>query len=208
MYAKICGIKDSETLNYLIRHKYPPKFVGFICNYPESIRYLKFEKLKKLIRIKKKKNMNFVSVLVNPKKNILEKIKQLDFDYLQLYDVSPIDTLNIKKQFNIKIISALTIQNINDVMLYEKYRNISEIILFDSKGYEKSQEFDHGLLKNVSNKITKMLAGNIQYNDKLDKYKKITDIIDISGSLETKGEKDISKIDIFLKKIKQISNEA
>jgi len=55
MYAKICGIKDSETLNYLIRHKYPPKFVGFICNYPESIRYLKFEKLKRLIRIKKKK---------------------------------------------------------------------------------------------------------------------------------------------------------
>ncbi len=204
MYAKICGIKDSETLNYLIRHKYPPKFVGFICNYPESIRYLKFEKLKKLIRIKKKKNMNFVSVLVNPKKNILEKIKQLDFDYLQLYDVSPIDTLNIKKQFNIKIISALTIQNINDVMLYEKYRNISEIILFDSKGYEKSQEFDHGLLKNVSNKITKMLAGNIQYNDKLDKYKKITDIIDISGSLETNGEKDISKIDVFLKNINSL----
>ena len=204
MYAKICGIKDSETLNYLIRHKYPPKFVGFICNYPESIRYLKFEKLKRLIRIKKKKNMNFVSVLVNPKKNILEKIKQLDFDYLQLYDVSPIDTLNIKKQFNIKIISALTIQNINDVMLYKKYRNISEIILFDSKGYEKSQEFDHGLLKNVSNKITKMLAGNIQYNDKLDKYKKITDIIDISGSLETNGEKDISKIDVFLKNINSL----
>ena len=148
--------------------------------------------------------MNFVSVLVNPKKNILDKIKQLDFDYLQLYDVSPIDTLNIKKQFNIKIISALTIQNINDVMLYEKYRNISEIILFDSKGYEKSQEFDHGLLKNVSNKITKMLAGNIQYNDKLDKYKKITDIIDISGSLETNGEKDISKIDVFLKNINSL----
>ena len=48
-----------------------------------------------------------------------------------------------------------------------------------------------------------MLAGNIQYNDKLEKYKKITDIIDLSGSLETNGEKDILKIDIFLNNIKK-----
>ena len=46
-----------------------------------------------------------------------------------------------------------------------------------------------------------MLAGNIQYDDKLDKFSKITDIIDISGSLETSGEKDISKINLFLKNI-------
>lgn len=204
MYAKICGIKDSKTLNHLVTHKYPPKFIGFICNYPKSKRHLKLEKLKKLINIKKKKNVNFVSVLVNPKKEFLQKIKELNFDYLQLYNVNPKDTLNIKKQLNIKIISALTIQNTNDVMEYQKYRNISEIILFDSKGYEKSLGFNHKLLKNVSNKITKMLAGNIQYNDKLDKYRKITDIIDISGSLETRGEKDISKIDIFLNNINNL----
>ena len=52
-----------------------------------------------------------------------------------------------------------------------------------------------------------MLAGNIQYNDNLDKYKKITDIIDISGSLETAGDKDISKINIFLNNINKIKNE-
>ena len=50
-----------------------------------------------------------------------------------------------------------------------------------------------------------MLGGDIQYNDNLDKYDKITDIIDLSGSLETKGEKDISKINIFLNKINEIS---
>ena len=31
-------------------------------------------------------------------------------------------------------------------------------------------------------------------DDKLDKYSKITDIVDISGSLETSEKKDISKI--------------
>tara|TARA_B100000674_G_C37923402_1_gene954356 strand:- start:417 stop:1028 length:612 start_codon:yes stop_codon:yes gene_type:complete len=202
MDAKICGIKNSETLKYLINHKYPPKFIGFICNYPKSKRHIKFENLKSLVNIKKKIGINFVSVLVKPDKNILKKINSLNFDYLQLYDVSPKETLEIKNKFKIKIISAITVNNLNDVNLYKKYKNISEIILFDSKGYEKSKSFDHTLLNNVSNKIKIMLAGNIKYNEKLDKYKKITDIIDLSGSLETKGEKDISKINIFLNNMK------
>ena len=52
-----------------------------------------------------------------------------------------------------------------------------------------------------------MLAGNIQYDDRLDKYSKITDIIDISGSLETSGKKDVSKINFFLDNINKIKNE-
>ena len=52
-----------------------------------------------------------------------------------------------------------------------------------------------------------MLAGNIQINDELENYKKIADIIDISGGVETSGVKDISKIEIFLKKINEVNNE-
>ena len=204
MHAKICGIKNTKTLKYLINHKYPPKFIGFICNYPKSHRNLNFKKLKGLIDIKKNTKINYVAVLVNPKQKILKKIMQLNFDYLQLYNVSPEKTKNIKKQLKIKIITALTIDKIKDVKKYKDYKNISEIILFDSKGYEKSLSFNHKLLKIVPKQIKKMLAGNIQYNDKLDKYSKMSDIIDISGSLETKGEKDFSKIDIFLKEINKI----
>ena len=53
-----------------------------------------------------------------------------------------------------------------------------------------------------------MLAGNIQINDNLEKYKKKVDIIDISGGLESAGLKDISKIEIFLNKIQNLNNEA
>ena len=204
MHAKICGIKNTKTLKYLINHKYPPKFIGFICNYPKSHRNLSFKKLKELIDIKKNAKINYVAVLVNPKQKILKKIMQLNFDYLQLYNVSPEKTKKIKKKLKLKIITALTIDKIEDVKKYKDYKNISEIILFDSKGYEKSLSFNHKLLKIVPKKIKKMLAGNIQYNDKLDKYSKMSDIIDISGSLETKGEKDFSKIDIFLKEINKI----
>ena len=204
MNAKICGIKNAQTLKYLINHKYPPKYIGFICNYPKSHRNLNFKKLKELINIKKNANINYVAVLVNPNEKILKRITHLNFDYLQLYNVSPEKTKKIKKKLKIKIITALTIDKIDDVKKYKDYTNISEIILFDSKGYEKSLSFNYKLLKIVPKKIKKMLAGNIQYNDKLDKYSKMSDIIDISGSLETKGEKDISKINIFLEKINKI----
>ena len=206
MDAKICGIKDSKTLDYIINHNHPPKFIGFITNYPKSKRYIEYESLKKLIDLKKKK-INFVSVLVNPNDETLEKIKDLNFDYYQLYDVDPEKTALIKEKYKIKIITALTIENKRDVEKYKKFESISEIILFDSKGYEKSVGFDHQLLNNVPTKVSKMLAGNIQYNDRLDKYSKIADIIDISGSLETSGEKDISKIKVFLENISKIKNE-
>ena len=204
MYAKVCGVKDNKTLKFLINHRFPPKFIGFICNYNKSKRYLNFKKLENLIRKKKKNKIYFVSVLVNPDNIILNKIKNLDFDYLQLYDVSPTRTKIIKDKYKFKIITALTVQNIKDIVKFKNYENISEIILFDSKGYEKSLSFNYKLVKNVTGKFIKMLAGNIKYNDKLEKYNKITDIIDISGSLETNGNKDISKIEIFLNNINKV----
>ena len=154
MEAKICGIKDQRTLNYIINHNYPPKFIGFICNYKKSKRYIKFNYLEKLINTNKK-NINFVAVLVKPDKNFLEKIKFLNFDYFQLYNVSAKKTRNIKKKYKKKIITALTIENKFDVKKYKQYINISDIILFDSKGYEKSMSFDHLLIKNLPNTIKK-----------------------------------------------------
>ena len=206
MEAKICGVRDLKILDYIINHNYPPKFIGFIANYTKSKRYLKLEELKKLIKTRNN-NINYVCVLVDPTDEILKKINTLNFDYYQLYNVSPEKTKMIKKKFNIKIITALTIKNINDVLTYKYYEKISEIILFDSKGYEKSLGFDHKLLDSVPRSLKKMLAGNIQYNDKLEKFNKITDIIDISGSLETFGKKDITKINIFLNNIKKINDE-
>tara|TARA_B100000427_G_scaffold221904_1_gene185662 strand:- start:3777 stop:4400 length:624 start_codon:yes stop_codon:yes gene_type:complete len=205
MDAKICGVSDLDTLNYIINHSNPPKFIGFIVNYTKSKRFIEFNILKKLIKLKKNK-IKFVAVLVKPNNNILEKIKNLNFDYYQLYDVNPNKTYLIKKKYKKKIISALTIEKKSDIEIYKKYEMISDIILFDSKGYEKSIGFNHQFLNSLPNTFTKMLAGNIRYNDKLDKYIKITDIIDISGSLETFGKKDISKINIFLKNISKIKN--
>ena len=93
---------------------------------------------------------------------------------------------------------AITVENKDDVKKYKVYENISEIILFDSKGYEKSMSFDHDLLNEVEDGIEKMIAGNIQIED-ISNFKNKNFIIDLSGSLEdTNGKKDINKIDKLL----------
>jgi len=206
MESKICGIKDSFILNYIINHKFPPQYIGFICNYRKSKRYISIDKLENLLNVNKK-NICFVSVLVSPNQDCLEKIKDYKFDYYQLYDVSPKETEIIKKKYNKKIITALTIEIKDDIKKYKDYENISDLILFDSKGYEKSISFDHSYINNLNLKKKLMIAGNIKYNDQLDKYKKIADIIDISGGLETSDQKDVSKIDIFLNNVKKIDDE-
>jgi phosphoribosylanthranilate isomerase len=206
MKLKICGISDSKTLKYLTTHPTPPEYVGFIVNYPKSKRYVKFDKLKNLLKVDKK-NSKYIAVLVNPNKNILEKIKDLPFDYYQIYDCSSNEIKSIKEKYKKKIIIAITVKDQNDVVKYMEYNKLADIVLFDSKGYEKSLSFDHQLIKNLKIDKELMLAGNIQVEDNLENYKEIADIVDISGGLETSGIKDISKINIFLNKIKQINDE-
>ena len=206
MKSKICGISDSETLKYLTEHPNPPQYIGFIVNYPKSKRFVKHNELKELLKIDKK-NSKYVAVLVQPDENILEEIKDLSFDYYQIYDCTPTEISSIKKKYKKKIIVSITIKDQNDVIKYVEYNELADIVLFDSKGYEKSISFDHQLIKNLKINKELMLAGNLQIEDKLENYKEIADIIDISGGLETSGLKDITKINIFLNKIKQFNDE-
>ena len=203
--CKICGISDPKTLTYIVDHPHPPQFVGFIVNWKASSRYVELDRLKELLNIDKKKS-KYVAVIVKNDESTLEKIKDLPFDYYQMYDCSPEEIIKIKEKYNKKIIAALTIENKEDVKKYKDYENISEIILFDSKGYEKSMSFDHNLLDEVEDHIEKMIAGNIKIED-VTNFKNKHYILDVSGSLESsKGVKDINKIDKFLNTVHNINS--
>ena len=67
-------------------------------------------------------------------------------------------------------------------------------------------KFDKAKTNLISLNLNKevMIAGNIQVDDNLENLKKVAHIIDISGGLETEGLKDISKIEIFLNKMKNL----
>ncbi len=203
--SKICGISNLDTLDFIINHPYPPQFIGFICNYIKSSRYVEIEKLKKLLTLDKKKS-NFVAVLVKPDEDILEKIKHLSFDYYQIYDCAPEEIKKIKQKYNKKIISALTVSNQDDINRYKNFEDISDILLFDSKGYEKTKSFNHNFLDNINSSKPIMVAGDIKTDD-LNYFKDKPFLIDVSGNLESeKGIKDINKIDKFLNTVHNISS--
>ena len=203
--SKICGISDLNTLNFIINHPYPPQFIGFICNYKKSSRYIGVEKLNELLKLDKKKS-NFVAVLVKPNETILEEIKHLPFDYYQIYDCAPEEIKEIKLKYNKKIISALTVSNQDDINKYKAFEDVADILLFDSKGYEKTQSFNHNFLDNINVSKPIMVAGDIKTDD-LNNFKDKPFLIDVSGNLESeKGVKDINKIDKFLNTVHNISS--
>ena len=203
--CKICGISDLDTLNFIINHPYPPQFIGFICNYKKSSRQVEVEQLNELLTLDKKKS-NFVSVLVKPDETILEKIKHLPFDYYQIYDSTLEEIKEIKQKYNKKIISALTVSNKDDIYRYKDFEDVADILLFDSKGYEKTQSFNHNFLDGINISKPIMIAGDIKTDD-LKNLKAKPFLIDVSGNLESeKGVKDINKIDKFLNTVHNINS--
>ena len=203
--CKICGISDLDTLNFIINHPYPPQFIGFICNYKKSSRYVKVEKLNELLKLDKKKS-NYVAVLVKPDETILEKIKDLPFDYYQIYDSTPDEIKEIKKKYSKKIIPVITVSNKDDINRYKDFEDVADILLFDSKGYERSESFNHEYLNNINTSKPIMVAGDIKTDD-LNNFKDKPFLIDASGNLESeKGVKDINKIEKFLNTVHNISS--
>ena len=201
MLAKICGLAEKNQVKTCL--EYGASMCGFILFYPKSHRNLSLQKVSELTSIKNSKSN--VAVMIEPSKSDLEKIKDLNFQYYQIYgNQDPTEINEIKKKNNVKIIKALTIETGKDVLKYKKYEAVSDIILFDSIGREKSLSFDHSLLKDVPKNVIKMIAGNIQVQD-LEKISKIADIVDVSGAVETEKKKDLTKIKEFLLKIKEIN---
>ena len=94
--CKICGISDPQTLTYIVDHPNPPQFVGFIVNWKASSRYVELDKLKELLKINKKQS-KYVAVIVKDDSVTLDNIKDLPFDYYQMYDCSREEIIKIKE---------------------------------------------------------------------------------------------------------------
>ena len=204
MKIKICGLSKLKEVQFCIKEKVD--FCGFILNYPKSHRFISYDKFKKIIDLDKK-NTKFIGVLVSPSNKELEKYSKLNLDYFQIYGRNTLSDLQqIKNDFKTKIIPAIQVKNEADIHKYRDIEEISDIILWDSSGYEKSLSWNYEWMRNVTTKAKKMVAGNITI-DTLETLFKLADIVDISGAAETNKVKDIEKIKNFLKKISKINEQ-
>ena len=203
MQVKVCGLKTAEQVECCVKHK--ASFCGFILNYKKSYRFINYQTADYLTKIDRE-NTAYVGVLVNPTMDEIKTFSNLKLDYFQIYGDLTLEQITlIKSKYNKKIIMALQIKEEKDILKYKYYENIADIILFDSSGLHKSLGWNYDWIKSVPSSVTKMLAGNIDM-DMLENLKKITDIVDVSGALETDKVKDLNKIKNFLNKVKYIND--
>ena len=204
MKVKVCGLSTAKQVKTCV--ELGANYCGFILNYPKSHRYIQLEKAKELTNIKKK-NTEYVGVLVNPKNKELEKFSKLNIDYFQIYgNFNEQFISKIKSKYKKKIIVAIQVKKEEDVFNYKKFKKVADIILWDSSGLENSISWNFEWIKLIPDNVIKMIAGNINI-DKLEKIFKLADIVDVSGALETNKVKDILKIKNFLNSVKKINNE-
>tara|TARA_B110000971_G_scaffold189895_1_gene200588 strand:+ start:148 stop:759 length:612 start_codon:yes stop_codon:yes gene_type:complete len=202
MQAKVCGLSTVIQVKTCVSHG--ANFCGFILNYKKSHRFIDYQTAEQLTKINKK-NTFYVGVLVEPSKEDLKAFSKLNLDYFQIYgNYSSQEIKDIKDNYKKKIIISLQIKKEQDILKYKIYEKIADIILFDSSGLHQSLSWDYNWIKHVPFSISKMLAGNININ-MLENLKEITDIVDVSGALETNKIKDLNKIKNFLNKVKQIN---
>ena len=203
MKLKVCGLSNPIEVETCVSLNVD--YCGFILNYPKSYRNISLDKAKDLTKINKK-NTKYVGVLVKPTDEQLNQFSKLDLDYFQLYgNFNPDELIKIKEKFNKKIISSIQVKKKEDIDKYKLFEDGSDIILWDSSGYEESISWDYNWLKPVSIKVEKMVAGNITI-DKIKNLVNLADTIDVSGALETNKVKDIDKIKKFTNEIKKISH--
>ena len=204
MKLKVCGLSSSIEVETCLSLKVD--YCGFILNYPKSHRYISLDKAKALTNTNKR-NSKYVGVLVRPSDEELDKFSKLNLDYFQLYGNFNFKKLiKIKKKYKKKIITTIQVKKKEDIDKYKLIEDCSDIILWDSSGYEESLSWNYNWLKPVSTNIEKMIGGNITI-DKIQDLKGLADIIDVSGALETNKVKDINKIKKFTDEIKKNYHE-
>jgi len=204
MKLKACGLSNPVEIETCVSLNI--NYCGFILNYPKSHRYISLNKARELTKINKG-NTKYVGVLVEPTIEQLNQFSELNFDYFQLYgNFHPDELISIKDKFKKKIISSIQVKKKEDIDNYKLVESNSDIILWDSSGYEESLSWDYNWLQPVSTKVEKMVAGNITI-DKIKNLVNLADTIDVSGALETNKVKDINKIIKFTNEIKKIINE-
>ena len=204
MKLKICGLSNAIEVETCVSLNV--NYCGFILNFPKSHRYISLDKAKELTNINKK-NTKYVGVIVEPTEEELNNFSKLKFDYFKLNgNFNSEKFIKIRDKYKKKIITTIQVKKKHDIDKYKLIENSSDIILWDSSGYEESLSWNYNWIKPVSTKVKRMIAGNITI-DKIKDLQNLTDIIDVSGALETNKVKYINKIKKFTNTIKKISYE-
>ena len=205
MKIKICGLnpaRDVQTCIDLNVH-----FLGFVF-YNKSPRNMGTKDITVLKKYNPKSSV-YVSVCVNPTDVFIQENILGNFDYIQLHGSETFERVKEIKKMGIKIIKTIKVKEQKDIALYKDYKNVADLILFDSTSMEKSEKIPKDLLNKLPKDEKFGLAGAINLKN-IQEYSQLGfNFLDLSSGLEKenlKGYKDHLKIKNFMNKINELKN--
>ena len=205
MKIKICGLNPTRDLRTCIDLNV--HFLGFVF-YDKSPRNTNLREISILKRYNPKTS-HYVSVCVDPTDTFIQENIVGNFEYIQLHGSEPTKRVKEIKNMGIKVIKAIKVKEQKDIALYENYKDIADLILFDSTSMEKSQSIPKDLLYKLPKGEKFGLAGAINLENIKEYYQLGFNFLDLSSGLERenlKGYKDHLKIKNFINKINELKN--
>ena len=210
---KICGLRkriEFETLCELNLD-----YAGLVF-YSKSLRYISPQLAKDTTKNLDKK-LKLIGVLVDPSDYFLEEIlDKVELYGIQLHGNETVTRVReIKKRTNLSIIKAISVLNEDDIFKAEKYEDVADMLLFDSKPDKNSRSpggnaksFDWSLLKKRNWSKPWFLSGGLRINNIKNALEKTnTNFLDISSGVEKiKGVKDITLIKNFIQEVKEFKH--
>ena len=200
--VKVCGQTDPEIIKLCIEQG--ARLIGFIINYPKSLRSISIVELKSLTK-NIPDNIKKVAVMVNPS---IEQVKEIS-NYCNVIQLHGDETgefiQQIKKETSLEVMKAIKVKEKKDLDQAELFPS-ADIILYDTPSMGQAGEaFDFEMLKDLKNRNF-FIAGKIDINN-IETALLYTDKIDVNSGLETKkGIKDPEKIKQFFNKLKKNEN--
>ena len=207
---KVCGLK--HPLEVKCAADYGAEWYGMIFE-KDSPRFINYKQAEVLLN-STPEYIEPIAVTVNPSYSKVQYIYNLGLKCIQLHgDESKNFCTNLKKEFNLKVIKAISVKSLKDLEYANSYKSSVDWILFDYKddllagGTGKS--FDWSLLEKNTLNFNWILSGGLDYNNievaiKSTKAK----AVDVSSGVEVKkGIKSTELIKNFCNKINNIKYE-
>ncbi len=202
MRVKICGLMSEEAAQFAVMHG--ADAIGFV--FAKSKREVSTETAFQIIS-KLPKHIKKVGVFVNPsKERIDEVVSATGINMVQLHGE---ETPEFCHTIPYPIIKAFSIESVLDLEKIHEYP--CEYVLLDGPKGKKYHggngiSFDWNLLSNFNFKGKKViLAGGLTPQNVTEAIKEANPyMVDVSSGVETEGQKDLVKIQVFLSSVKSV----
>ena len=200
MKIKFCGLYQDAHIAYANEIK--PDYVGFVF-WNKSRRYVTADKAREL-RNQLDSGIQVVGVFVDEDiDRIIDLYQSGIIDVAQLHGAE--DDIYIKRlqEIGIPVIKAYVVSNNSDIIV-QAQNSIADYVLFDA-GKGDGKTFDWELLRDFNRDY--FLAGGLNLSNIREVTQNIKPFaVDVSSGIETDGEKDKSKMEQFVRVIRDVEN--